>query len=197
MTFFPILPMFAGFTTFTPEVPKLYWNVKSQEQRILEICKHLGKLTDYAEFLATRINDLDVKVSSQFDDLKQNINARLDEQDTKISEAIEEQNESIEKQLKILKSYIDERFDSIAEGQMVYDVTTGTYRPSIETMRRIYSALAFNNTGLRALVSQLAQTLTVAQLAGMTAYRVAWSERDTITIDDQFPTIQGAENAGN
>lgn len=197
MTFFPLLPMFAGFTAFTPEVPKLYWDVKSQEQRILEICKHLDKLTNYTELLATRINDLDSQTNAQFDQFEKDVNAKLAQQDEKIQNAIDEQNANIEKQLKELKSYIDDRFDNIAKSSLVYDVTTGTFRPSIETMRRIYSALAFSNTGPRALVSELAQTMTVAQLAAMTAYRAAWSDRDTITIDDQTPTIQGEANAGN
>ena len=51
-----IIPPFVGFTAFTPEVPKLYWNVKSQEQRILALCEQLGKLIKYAEAIGDQAN---------------------------------------------------------------------------------------------------------------------------------------------
>lgn len=49
------VPSFAGFMEFTASVPKLYWNVKSQEQRILAICKQLHKLICYADMLGDKI----------------------------------------------------------------------------------------------------------------------------------------------
>lgn len=190
-TFFPALPCFVGFTAFTPEVPKLYWDVKSQEQRILEICRHLDKLTKYSDTLAERINDLDAEFSAALDEFMQEITKRLNAQDTTLENAIADQNKNLKKQMAQLKTYVDMRFDDIAEGQMIYDVTTGTYRSSPEAMRRIYSALAYSNTGDRALVSDIADNLTVAQLADMTVYHAAWSDRDTITIDDQVPALEG------
>lgn len=50
------IPCFTGFTEFTSSVPKLYWNVKSQEQRILAICESLHKLICYCDFLGDKIN---------------------------------------------------------------------------------------------------------------------------------------------
>lgn len=50
------VPPFIGFTEFTASVPKMYWNVTSQEQRILTICKQLHKLVCYADMLAGKIN---------------------------------------------------------------------------------------------------------------------------------------------
>lgn len=50
------VPWFAGFTEFTPTIPKMYWDVESQEQRILAICRQLHKLVCYADMLGDRIS---------------------------------------------------------------------------------------------------------------------------------------------
>lgn len=50
------IPPFWGFTDFTPTIPKLYWNVKSQEQRILRICEMLDKLICYSDYLGDNVN---------------------------------------------------------------------------------------------------------------------------------------------
>ena len=57
-----IVPPFIGFTEFTPSIPKMYWNVQSQEQRILGICKLIDKLICYADMLAehTDKNEFDI-----------------------------------------------------------------------------------------------------------------------------------------
>ena len=52
----PYVPPFVGFTEFTASIPKLYWGVKSQEQRILAICDQLHKLACYAEFIGDKVN---------------------------------------------------------------------------------------------------------------------------------------------
>ena len=50
------VPSFIGFTEFVASIPKMYWNVTSQEQRILTICKQLHKLVCYADMLSDKIN---------------------------------------------------------------------------------------------------------------------------------------------
>ena len=50
------VPWFTGFTEFTPTIPKMYWDVESQEQRIHTICKQLHKLVCYADMLGDRIS---------------------------------------------------------------------------------------------------------------------------------------------
>lgn len=50
------LPGYAGFTSFTPTIPKLYWDVYSQEERIKRICMELHKLCEYANALNININ---------------------------------------------------------------------------------------------------------------------------------------------
>lgn len=49
-------PHFAGFTQFNSTIPKLYWDVESQEQRILELCKTLHKLICYIDFVGDKVN---------------------------------------------------------------------------------------------------------------------------------------------
>lgn len=51
------IPGFWGFTEFTTSIPKIYWDVKSQEQRILGICKLIDKLVCYADMLGDEENE--------------------------------------------------------------------------------------------------------------------------------------------
>ena len=53
-----IIPSFAGFTAFVPTVPKIYWNVRSQEQRILGICEMLDKVICYADMLGENVDEI-------------------------------------------------------------------------------------------------------------------------------------------
>lgn len=68
------IPPFYGFTAFTPTIPKLYWDVKSQEQRILRICDLLDKLICYSDFLGEEINvtkdDIEF-LKSEFEEFKE------------------------------------------------------------------------------------------------------------------------------
>ena len=50
------IPPFWGFSAFTPTIPKLYWNVKSQEQRILNLFDLLNKLVCYCDNMGLQIN---------------------------------------------------------------------------------------------------------------------------------------------
>lgn len=185
------LPFFAGFTAFTPEVPKLYWDVKSQEQRYFMLCKEMHKLICYADSIADRLNNITAELEETMEQFKADITAQLAEQDAKITAQLAAQDAAVSKALAEMRSYIDYRFDTIAEGMNIYDVTTGEYRPSDEALRRLYSALAFDHTGERAIVSEVAENLTVEQLANVTVYKAAWSNRDTIVINGQLPTIEG------
>lgn len=64
------IPPFWGFSAFTPTIPKLYWNVKSQEQRILNLFDLLNKLVCYCDNMGLQIDvnaqDIaDLKVAMQ------------------------------------------------------------------------------------------------------------------------------------
>ena len=65
---------FAGFTDFTPTIPKMYWDVHSQEQRIHRICDMLDKLICYADYLGdnVEINKKDIEaLKSEFEEFKE------------------------------------------------------------------------------------------------------------------------------
>lgn len=53
-----IIPSFAGFTAFTPTIPKMYWDVKSQEQRIFGLCKMMNKVICYADMLGENVDEI-------------------------------------------------------------------------------------------------------------------------------------------
>lgn len=68
------LPPFAAYTANTPVVPKLYWDVYSQEQRWKEICCWLKKLTDYAEETNTNLGitaDAVAQLEKEFERFKE------------------------------------------------------------------------------------------------------------------------------
>lgn len=65
---------FWGFTEFSPTLPKLYWNVRSQEQRILRICDLLDKLICYSDMLGEKVtlNREDIEaLKSEFEEFKE------------------------------------------------------------------------------------------------------------------------------
>lgn len=51
-----LLP-YAAFTASAPEIPQLYWDVESQEQRIKNICCELKKLVEYVESMQEFSNE--------------------------------------------------------------------------------------------------------------------------------------------
>lgn len=161
------IPTFWGWTSYTPVIPKLYWDVYSQEERIKRLCLEYDKLTHYASYVAEQVNDLASTIDETLDDF-------LSEQDKKVDEALE-----------YMRNYIDERFADFTASQRVYDVTTGTYRPSTQTMRRLFQALSYDHKGDEQLVSYYANNNTVSEMAEHTVYNVAYSNRKTVTIDDQ------------
>ena len=68
------VPPFFGFTAFTPTIPKLYWDVHSQEQRIHRICEMLDKIICYANFLGekTDINIAEIEaLKAEFKEFKE------------------------------------------------------------------------------------------------------------------------------
>lgn len=50
------LPLYGAFTAFTPTIPKFYWDVYSQEERIKCICGEITKIIAYMEANARQTN---------------------------------------------------------------------------------------------------------------------------------------------
>lgn len=68
------IPPFWNFTQFVPTIPKLYWNVRSQEQRILNMFELLNKLICYTDYIAEEfsadIEELD-DLAAEFEQFKE------------------------------------------------------------------------------------------------------------------------------
>lgn len=56
----------AGLTTFTPTIPKFYWDVDSQEQGIHQLCKTVQKIIDYLDTVTETVNI----AAEEFEELK-------------------------------------------------------------------------------------------------------------------------------
>lgn len=51
-----LIPLFEYFTDYVPAVPKMYWEVYSQEERLAAICEQIDKIIAYANKLGIQIN---------------------------------------------------------------------------------------------------------------------------------------------
>lgn len=71
------IPPFWGFSAFTPTIPKLYWGVKSQEQRILNLFDLLNKIICYVDELGAGINGFDDAVKALQDEMQKLENGGL------------------------------------------------------------------------------------------------------------------------
>lgn len=63
-----MLPFWTWYTGYTPVVPKFYWDVKSPEQRIKDMCKLLNSLIDYVDAQSDQIN-INIKDIQELKDL--------------------------------------------------------------------------------------------------------------------------------
>ncbi len=59
LSYLPTLnwPIYSGWSAFTPTIPKMYWDVYSQEQTIKELCCNYSKLQQYMDYIAKLTND--------------------------------------------------------------------------------------------------------------------------------------------
>jgi DNA anti-recombination protein RmuC len=180
-----IISPFWGWTSYTPVIPKLYWDVYSSEDRLKNLCREFDKLTHYASMLAEEVNTLSNNVEQTLADFEQKIQAQIEAQNEAVAKQLAEQDAKVAAELRKMRAYIDEKFKEFAQGTQTYDVTTGTYRPSYQAMRRLFQALSYDHKGAEQLVSYLADNKTVGEMADQTVYNVAYSNRPTIVIDDQ------------
>lgn len=69
---FPITP-FAVWTWSSPVIPNFYWNVYSAEQRIKSICKEIGKIEAYLQYLVTKTNENVIELHKRIDQLTERV----------------------------------------------------------------------------------------------------------------------------
>lgn len=68
------VPLYQAFTSFTPVLPKFYWDVYSQEERIKAICQHIDKIIAYANAMGIQVNkntDEIKKLIDEFDKFRE------------------------------------------------------------------------------------------------------------------------------
>lgn len=180
-----VIPSYWGWTSYTPVIPKLYWDVYSQEERIKRLCLEYDKLTHYVSYIAETVNDITGNVETLINDFQESINKQFEEQNNAINEQIKAQDEKVNEQLKEMRDYIDKKFKEFGQGVQVYDITTGTYRPGYQSMRRLFQALSYDHKGDEQLVSYYAQNKTVEDMASITVYNASYSNLPSVVIDNQ------------
>lgn len=52
-------PGFHAFLPWSPVQPDLYWNTESPERALLELCRNVEKLIQYAESIGLNVNELE------------------------------------------------------------------------------------------------------------------------------------------
>lgn len=71
---FPITP-FAVWTWSSPVIPEFYWNVYSSEQRIKQICKEIGRIEAYLNYLVNETNKNIIEIHQRIDALTERVAA--------------------------------------------------------------------------------------------------------------------------
>ena len=71
---YPITP-FAVWTWSSPVIPEFYWNVYSSEQRIKQICKEIGKIEAYLNYLVNETNKNIIEIHQRIDQLTERVAA--------------------------------------------------------------------------------------------------------------------------
>lgn len=178
------LQPFIWAPTANHTLPSFYWNVYSNEQRIKYLCMCLDDLMKYQDSVSDAVNKLTDSVNTKLTEFQAKIDKQIDDFTEQITNQLAEQDENVTESLKQMKIYIDSEFQRFSFGETTYDVTTGEYRPSYESMRRLFQALSYDNKGDAQLVSTYAN-MTVEEMAKQTVYNVAYSNLDTITINKQ------------
>lgn len=194
-----VLPSYWGWTAYTPVIPKLYWDVYSQEERIKRLCIENDKIIHYIDMVVQHINENDSNFQEQIDNILDSVTQQLEEQNALITEQLEAQNLRIQQQFATqqawvteqnnkLRQYVDQKLQEFSESSTIWDVTSGQYLPSQQAMRRLMQVLTYNNTGDRQLVSTMAEK-PVSELAESTIYYNNFSERENVVMNDQNHSV--------
>ena len=71
---YPITP-FAVWTWSSPVIPEFYWDVYSSEQRIKQICKEIGRIEAYLNYLVNETNKNIIEIHQRIDQLTERVAA--------------------------------------------------------------------------------------------------------------------------
>lgn len=137
------IPPFWGWTSYTPVIPKLYWDVYSQEERIKRLCKEYDKLAHYSSEIASTVNDIDSTVKTELADTIAEVNASL----------------------KVLNDNWTKILNEISQTDVSWDVQQGKATSSVEAMRDMFNDITIHSITIEELN---ALDMTVEELANCT-----------------------------
>ena len=176
---YPITP-FAVWTWDSPVIPSFYWNIYSSEQRVKMICKEIGKIEAYLNYLVNKTNENLIDLQKQITVL----DTRLTALEKKLAEEVARLNALIAKL----------REDLTAETKAREDADKGLHQEiSTETTARIHA-----DDGLHTEIStevqarQDADTTLEAKLTGEIAKRLLPTE---VTAGDEISITQPDPNS--
>lgn len=162
----PILGL-AYWTGYSPTIPKLYWDVYSQEERMKRLSMQIDRMEQYDDYLVKALN------------------SALDAQDKEMEEFLEQ----ARKELALLRTEIMEILQGLELGTLQWDCQTGWYANTVDAQRDM-----FNDLTVHALnVDQLNELdLTVDTLAncGLNCRGLAvmsrWLLDSSIDVPDEY-----------
>lgn len=122
MAYIPNVIPYNAWVNSGPVVPKLYWDVYSQEERIKKMCQEISKCTGYIDYLADIINNVVPDVNNQ----------------------MEEWNTEITAELAQLRGELTKLITQLMGSSEDYDVTSGTLTATIYAHRNLFKWLTPN-----------------------------------------------------
>ena len=60
-------PIYSGWGQYTPVIPKMYWDVYSQEQRLKQLCMNFDKVEHYLDYVAELMNSWNVEFTEEIE----------------------------------------------------------------------------------------------------------------------------------
>lgn len=132
-TFNIISGFYPWLLSTTPVIPKLYYDVYSDEQRTKEICKLLNSLIDYSDQQTKQINENTQaikNVEQSFEETKKEIAATLADFQTRI------------KKFDARVTALEHKMNALEQQALIYDPTQGRYTASVNAMRNVINILA-------------------------------------------------------
>lgn len=155
------IPPFWGWTWSSPAVNELYFDVRTDEQRIFNLCKNFQRLIDYANFLADSINQVDSDLAAELDDAIDEMQAEFD----------------------AFRAEINERLNNLDPGALQWDVTQGLMTNTVTAMRNMLNFVTVHGVTVAELA---ASDFTVSTLSdcGLNCRGLAVYARPTIMNTD-------------
>lgn len=129
---------FWGWSHYTPTIPKLYWDVKSQEQRILNLFQLLDKLIAYTDYVAKMVEEEIQGYASK--------------------EEMAEFKAQVEEEIKALSKIIN----NLAQGTLQWDVQHGMFNNTVDAQRDMFNDVTIHSVPISTINEM---DMTVEQLA--------------------------------